>query len=335
MLECRDITVRFDDHLALAGVDLTVPGGAVVAVMGPSGCGKTTLLRVIAGLQRPATGTVAWDGEPLDAVPTHRRGFGMMFQDHALFPHRTVAGNVEFGLRMAGMAPADRAWRVAEVLDLVGLAGYDDRSVADLSGGEQQRVALARTLAPSPRLIMLDEPLGSLDRALRDRLIGEMRGIFAGLGITVLYVTHDQDEAFAVADRVVVMRAGTVERQGEPEELWRDPGTEFVARLLGAGAIVTASVTGGRADLGWTIVAVDLPNGVHRVLVPAPAVTLDDAGPVDGEVLANVYRRGGFDLWVAVGHDVLETRSPVRIPIGSPLRLRIDGTALVRLAPSG
>jgi thiamine transport system ATP-binding protein len=331
MLECRDLTVRFGAHLALAGVDLTVPSGAVVAVMGPSGCGKTTLLRVIAGLQRAATGSVAWDGEPVDTVPTHRRGFGMMFQDHALFPHRTVAGNVEFGLRMEGMAPPDRGRRVSEVLELVGLTGYDDRSVADLSGGEQQRVALARTLAPSPRLIMLDEPLGSLDRALRDRLIVEMRGIFAGLGITVVYVTHDQDEAFAVADRVAVMRAGTVEREGEPEELWRDPGTEFVARLLGAGAIVAAAGAGGRADLGWVTVPVDLPDGVHRVLVPAGAVTLDEAGPVSGDVVAAVYRRGGFDLRVAVGDDVLETRSPVRVPLGSPVRLRIDGTELVRL----
>jgi len=195
MLDCRDLSVRFGDHLALAGVDLMVPTGNVVAVIGPSGCGKTTLLRVIAGLQRPLTGTVAWDGENLNAIPPHRRGFGMMFQDHALFPHRTVAGNVDFGLKMTGSPLDVRRSRVEEVLELVGLGGYDHRSIADLSGGEQQRVALARTLAPSPRLIMLDEPLGSLDRALRDRLIGEMRGIFARLGITVVYVTHDQDEA--------------------------------------------------------------------------------------------------------------------------------------------
>jgi len=331
MLDCRDLSVRFGDHLALAGVDLMVPTGNVVAVIGPSGCGKTTLLRVIAGLQRPLTGTVAWDGENLNAIPPHRRGFGMMFQDHALFPHRTVAGNVDFGLKMTGSPLDVRRSRVEEVLELVGLGGYDHRSIADLSGGEQQRVALARTLAPSPRLIMLDEPLGSLDRALRDRLIGEMRGIFARLGITVVYVTHDQDEAFAIADRVFVLRAGTVVREGGPEELWRDPGTEFVARMLGNGAVVNASVVGGIATFGWGTLAVDLPDGDYPMLIPTKAVTLDDAGTVAGEVFGIAYRRGAFDLHVSVGDDVLEARSSVRVPIGSLVRLRIDPGAAVRL----
>jgi thiamine transport system ATP-binding protein len=251
MLEARGLTLHFGPVAALDDFDLTVPDGHVVSVLGPSGCGKSTLLRVIAGLQSVEAGEVLWDGRSLRDTPPHRRGFGLMFQDYSLFPHKTVAGNVAFGLRMAGMGRAEVSRRVDAALERVGLRGYRDRSIGNLSGGEQQRVALARALAPEPRLLMLDEPLGALDRTLRERLLGELRQLFADLGITAIYVTHDQEEAFALADHVVVMRAGRVEQEGEPEEVWRRPAGEWVARFLGLANIVEARLEDGWAVTPW------------------------------------------------------------------------------------
>lgn len=251
MLQARDLTLHFGPVAALDDFDLTVPDGQVVSVLGPSGCGKSTLLRVIAGLQSVEAGDVLWDGRSLRDTPPHRRGFGLMFQDYSLFPHKTVAGNVAFGLRMAGMARAEVSRRVDAALERVGLPGYRDRSIGNLSGGEQQRVALARALAPEPRLLMLDEPLGALDRTLRERLLGELRQLFADLGITAIYVTHDQEEAFALADHVVVMRAGRVEQEGRPEEVWRQPTGEWVARFLGLANIVDARLEDGWAVTSW------------------------------------------------------------------------------------
>ncbi|MBW3658462.1 MAG: ABC transporter ATP-binding protein [Actinobacteria bacterium] len=260
MLSVRDLTVRFGDTVAVADVDLDVGAGEVVCVLGPSGCGKSTLLRTIAGLERPAAGEVVLDGRDLAGVRPDQRGLGMMFQDGALFPHRDVAGNVAFGLRMRGWDRADVTARVHEVLALVGLRGFGGREVSTLSGGEQQRVALARALAPEPNLLMLDEPLGSLDRGLRDRLIGELRELFDRLGSTVLYVTHDQDEALALADRVVVMRAGRVVQAAPPDELWRRPADAFVARFLGQTNLVAAHIEDDRA----VTVLGDVPARGHR-----------------------------------------------------------------------
>ena len=203
MLEVDGVTVRFGDRVVLDEVGLTVGAGEVVGLLGPSGSGKSTLLRVIAGLLVPDRGRVAWDGEDLRTVPTHRRRFGLVFQDHQLFPHRDVARNVGFGLSVAGRSQAEIRRRVTELLDLVGLPGFERRGVASLSGGEAQRIALARALAPSPRLLLLDEPLGALDRELHDRLALDLRRLLKELGIAGLHVTHDRDEAATVADRVV------------------------------------------------------------------------------------------------------------------------------------
>jgi thiamine transport system ATP-binding protein len=232
-LVVEDAVVRFGALTALDGVSLAVAPGEVVAVLGPSGCGKSTLLRAIAGLEAMDAGRVRWNGADLGRMAAHERGFGLMFQDHALFPHRTVAENVAFGLRMQHVGRAGRAARTDDMLRLVGLAGYGSRKIDTLSGGEAQRVALARALAPSPRLLMLDEPLGSLDRALRERLAGDLRELLRTLDQAAIHVTHDQDEAFAVADRVVVMRAGRVARDGPAAQVWRDPQDEWVARFLG------------------------------------------------------------------------------------------------------
>jgi len=203
MLEVDGVTVRFGDRVVLDEIGLAVGAGEVVGLLGPSGSGKSTLLRVIAGLLVPDRGRVAWDGDNLRTVPTHRRRFGLVFQDHQLFPHRDVAGNVGFGLSVAGRPQAEIRRRVTELLDLVGLPGFERRGVASLSGGEAQRVALARALAPSPRLLLLDEPLGALDRELHDRLALDLRRLLKEVGIAGLHVTHDPEEADAVADRVV------------------------------------------------------------------------------------------------------------------------------------
>jgi thiamine transport system ATP-binding protein len=233
MLRAEEISVRLDDTAALDGATLTVDDGEVVTVLGPSGSGKTTLLRVIAGLQPPDAGRVSLDELDLAGVPPHRRGIGLVFQDHALFPHRDVLGNVSFGLRMRGDSPEQIAARAGELLELVGLAGFERRPVGSLSGGEQQRVALARALAPEPRVLLLDEPLGSLDRRLRDRLLDDLGRIFTELGSTAIYVTHDQTEAFALGDRVAVMRAGRVVQVATPDDLWAHPQDADTARFLG------------------------------------------------------------------------------------------------------
>jgi thiamine transport system ATP-binding protein len=203
VLEVDGVRVSFGDRVVLDDVSLTVNDGEIVGLLGPSGCGKSTLLRVIAGLQPIEHGDVRWDGEDLAGVPAHVRQFGFVFQDQQLFPHLNVAANVGFGLKMAHAAKPAIAKRVGELLALVGLPGYERRSIATLSGGEGQRVALARALAPEPRLLLLDEPFSALDRELRDRLAVEVRDLLKQLGMTAIHVTHDPDEAETVCDRVI------------------------------------------------------------------------------------------------------------------------------------
>ncbi len=249
-LEAHEIHKSFGATRALQGVSCEVAPGEVVAVLGPSGCGKSTLLAVIAGLEAADRGEVRWNGRSLAGVPPHQRNFGLMFQDYALFPHMNVFDNVAFGLRMDGRPPERVQARVQEVLELVGLAALARRDISTLSGGESQRAALARALAPEPRLLMLDEPLGSLDRTLRERLLLELRAILSRVGQTALYVTHDQEEAFAIADRVVLMDAGRVAQTGTPQELYLQPGSPFAARFLGLTNLLEARVEEG--DGRWT-----------------------------------------------------------------------------------
>ncbi|NUS73520.1 MAG: ABC transporter ATP-binding protein [Corynebacteriales bacterium] len=232
MLKLSHVSVRFGQRQAVDDVSFTIENGEILALLGPSGSGKSTLLRVIAGLT-PSEGQVVLAGRDITTVPTHRRGVGLMFQDHALFPHLDVGGNVAFGLSGAG-----KQERVDELLELVGLAGAAKRKINTLSGGEQQRVALARALAPEPKLLMLDEPLGQLDRQLRDRLVIELRELFKRLGTTVLAVTHDHDEAFALADRAAIMSRGKLLQSGTADQLKAAPVDEFVADFLGATASV-------------------------------------------------------------------------------------------------
>jgi thiamine transport system ATP-binding protein len=276
LLSLEGATVRFGSRAVLDAVDLGVAEHEVVCVLGPSGSGKSTLLRAVAGLQPLDCGRVVLGGRDQTGVPAHRREVGLMFQDHQLFPQRDVGANVAFGLRMHGASRKEQGARVGELLDLVGLPGAARRAVAALSGGEQQRVALARALAPRPRLLMLDEPLGQLDRSLRERLVVELRELFGRLGTTVLAVTHDQGEAFALADRVVVMRDGRIAQSGTPLEVWQRPADAFVARFLGFDNVVEATVAGEAADTPWGKVPVPAgsPQGECTLLVRPAGVRL-------------------------------------------------------------
>ncbi|MEP6985153.1 MAG: ABC transporter ATP-binding protein [Chloroflexota bacterium] len=238
MLEIHGIQRAFDSVPVLKGIDLNINDGEIVCLLGPSGCGKTTLLRIIAGLEMADFGNILLDNQNIQPIPTHQRGFGLMFQDFALFPHMNVSANVAFGLRMQNLPIPDQQIRIRQMLDLVGLSGFDQRDVTSLSGGERQRVALARSLAPNPRLLMLDEPLGSLDAALREDLIVELRTIIKRLHLTAIYVTHDQHEAFAIADRIAVMNAGHIEQFAIPTKLYQQPATAFVAHFLGLDNVV-------------------------------------------------------------------------------------------------
>ena len=230
-LSVRGLAVTYGDLRAVDGVDLEVAAGEVVALLGASGSGKSSLLRAVAGLEDVAAGEVAWDGRSMVRVPVHKRGFGLMFQDGQLFEHRDVGSNIAYGL--TGLPRAQRGERVREMLELVGLPDFERRRVTTLSGGQAQRVALARALAPAPRLLLLDEPLSALDRALREQLATDVRTILRRGGTTALYVTHDQDEAMTVADRVGVMEVGRLLRLDTPQRLWAEPGSSKVARFLG------------------------------------------------------------------------------------------------------
>jgi iron(III) transport system ATP-binding protein len=310
---CTRLRRVYGPVTALDGIDLDVRPGELLAVLGPSGCGKTTLLRLIAGFERPDAGTIAVEGEPVVGpgrfVPPERRRVGIVVQDHALFPHLTVAANVAYGLPSARRHPA-RESRVVEVLEMVGLRELADRYPADLSGGQQQRVAIARALAPRPRVVLLDEPFANLDAALRGRLRLEVRAILKAAGATAVLVTHDQQEALSLADRVAVMDRGRLVQVGDPQEVYQRPADPFVARFVGEAGLVAATSDG---------TALETPLGRLRVTgrVPAPGPALavvrpealhlepDPAGA--GEVMAAAY----------FGHDQL-----VEVRIGPAFHLR-------------
>lgn len=310
-LEITGVRFEAGGRAILRDVNLAVAEGETVALLGPSGSGKTTLLRMVAGLDQPSAGSITFDGQDLRGVPAHRRGFGMMFQDHALFPHMDVAANVDFGLKQAGWHATKREARRSEVLRLVGMEGFERRSIERLSGGERQRIALARTLAPEPKLLMLDEPLGSLDRGLRERLASELREILGALRVPALYVTHDQFEAFTVADRLAIMNEGRVVRTGSPRELWDEPGTEFVARFLGMENILPAATVPGLAGESEA-------TGDGLVLVRAEGALLaDDPGPgvVSGTVVSLHFHGASTELRLRVAG----TELSFELPSGSDL----------------
>jgi putative spermidine/putrescine transport system ATP-binding protein/spermidine/putrescine transport system ATP-binding protein len=257
---------RFGAVVAVDGIDLEIGRGTIFSLLGPSGCGKTTTLRLIAGFEQPDAGEVYIRGERVTSIPPYRRDFSMVFQSYALFPHLSVADNVAFGLRMRGMARQERGRAVSEALELVQLGALADRYPRQLSGGQQQRVALARAIVIKPAVLLLDEPLGALDRMLREEMQIELRNLQQRLGITAVFVTHDQEEALTLSDRVAVMRNGVIEQSGAPREIYERPRTEFVAGFLGASNFLDATVV---ARDGATAI-VETPAGRAPLAGEAP-----------------------------------------------------------------
>lgn len=328
------LAVTYGDLRAVDGVDLEVAAGEVVALLGASGSGKSSLLRAVAGLEDVAAGEVAWDGRSMVCVPVHKRGFGLMFQDGQLFEHRDVGSNIAYGL--TGLPRVQRSERVREMLELVGLPGFERRRVTTLSGGQAQRVALARALAPAPRLLLLDEPLSALDRALREQLATDVRTILRQGGTTALYVTHDQDEAMTVADRVGVMEAGRLLRLDTPQRLWADPASSKVARFLGFDVVGDLALAPGA--LRVVEAAAGAPGepgergGAAQTGTPAtPAAPETLPATLPATVLASRLRRGQWEVEVEVAPERLSALAGTAGLAGPDEVAGLDGPA----EPSG
>jgi putative spermidine/putrescine transport system ATP-binding protein len=305
-VEFRGLRREFGPTVALDGLDLTVRPGEFLALLGPSGCGKTTALRMLAGFEHPTSGEVLVDGKDVTDVPAHRRDAGMVFQSYSLFPHLTALDNVAFGLRMRKVRTAERRSRAAELLDLVGLGDKGERFPHQLSGGQQQRVALARALALRPRVLLLDEPLSALDAKVRLSLREEIRRLQQELGITTLFVTHDQEEALSIADRVAVMRAGKLEQCAAPAELYGRPTTAFVAEFVGTMSRLPGRLTDGVVEVLGQRLPVDgeAPAGPDvDVLVRPEALNVraDDAG--DARVVGTAFLGAVVRVTVRLGDD--------------------------------
>ena len=339
LLEINNLEKSFDQP-AVRDISLTLEQGRILCLLGPSGCGKTTLLRLIAGLEQPDQGKVVFNGRDVTHKPVHLRGFGMMFQEFALFPHKNVFDNVAFGLQMLNLDAAGVENQTMAMLDLTGLTALRQRNVAELSGGERQRVALARSLAPRPRLLMLDEPLGSLDRALRERLLIDIRSILKELQITGIFVTHDQSEAFSVADTIAVMYKGRVVQSGTPELLYMRPESLFVARFLGFRNLLPGRVTeaGGIKTAMGTLYPVhaDVTKGdkVCLLLRPESARLVKNREPdaasgiIAGQLTGSLFMGQSYRVRVAMGNDTkltfdLPNHQPPP-PLGRKIVLQIN-----------
>jgi len=317
-VELRGVVKNYGAMQALSGIDLVMRPGEFVALLGPSGCGKTTALRALSGLETIDSGSILIDGVDVAAVPTNKRDIGMVFQSYSLFPHMTVVENVEFGLRMRRVAKADRRERATEALEMVGLGAHGERFAHQLSGGQQQRVALARALVTRPRVLLLDEPLSALDAKVRVQLREEIRRITRDLGITTVFVTHDQEEALAVADRVAVMRAGRIEQIGAPQELYATPANPFVADFVGLTSRIPGEVVDGRIvvhGIALPLLGDALPDGPAVALIRPEDVALaaaGDADAIEATVVESSFlgslRRTSFQLeggsLLSVQHDV-------------------------------
>lgn len=328
-LQVEEVSVRFGAVRAVDGVSLSVPKGTTVAVLGPSGCGKSTLLRAIAGLESLAHGRIAWEGADLASVPTHRRGTALMFQDGQLFPGQSVARNVGYPMRLRHRPRREIAERVRELLDTVGLADKGDRLPEALSGGERQRVALARALAVSPRILLLDEPMSALDRGLREELARELRTILTRSGTPAMMVTHDQEEAFAVADRIVLMRAGQVVQAGSLEQVWGAPVDAWAAQFLGYPTVLSGTPARVVRDLvspsaTWSQVA--LRRSALRVAAEGPLEGVVEEALATPELLRVRVRTSTLGSVDAVA----EPGVPARV--GQRVHLVVDRA---RLAPVG
>ena len=335
MLRLQGVSHAYGEIVSLRDVSLDVDDDEILCLLGPSGCGKTTLLRIIAGLETEYEGVIAFNGVDIKPIPAHKRGFGLMFQDFALFPHLSVADNIAYGLKRLGLKRKAIDEQVESLLQRVGLEDLDERDVASLSGGQQQRVALARSLAPNPRLLMLDEPLGSLDAQLRDQLALELRHIVKSTGLSAIYVTHDHREAYAVADRIAVMNMGSVKQHDKPRDLYRRPRCEFVARFLGMTNVFPKSDRRildlfGRTEAGW--------DGAGSILIhPAGIALADDIDSgaliMDSMVQSAVFRGGFTEVTVRTETELRLSFALADEPVsvGDKLRISVARDAIIPL----
>jgi putative spermidine/putrescine transport system ATP-binding protein len=341
----EDLSRRYGGVTALNGLNLTIAPGELVALLGPSGCGKTTALRLVAGLEEADGGRVMFGGKDVTGLPANKRDVGMVFQAYSLFPHMTAQQNVEFGLQLRHKSPDDRRRRAGEVLDLVGLSAHAYKYASQMSGGQQQRVALARALAIEPTVLLLDEPLSALDAKVRTRLRDEIRRVQLDVGITTLFVTHDQEEALAIADRVGVMNAGHLEQLGPPIEIYSRPATPFVAEFVGLTNRLAGEVKGGKVEVRGTqlpLVKPDVPSGGAIALIRPEAVSMtadgDSAtGPLVGTVITVAFLGAISRVTVDLGDGVtvlaqMPTSAAAATPAGTRvnLALREDPVLIAR-----
>lgn len=320
------ITKRFDTELAVDGISLTVRDGEILGVVGPSGCGKTTLLRTIAGFETPTEGRVLFDGTDVTNVPPERRNVGLVFQSYALFENMSVLANVAFGPKMQGVGRDKRRERAMELLELLDIAELADRSPENLSGGQQQRVGLARALAIEPRILLLDEPMTGLDANLKQRLRVELRDLLSELGVTALYVTHDQEEAMVMSDRIAVLNDGSLEQVDEPAMLYERPATPFVADFVGTSNVLSATVSDGRLDLGFVTLPSDgfpeRTDGSAIVRPPGFVVGGDDiTGTVRDRFYLGEHVRGRVELSTG---ERITVNLPADVAVGDTVELGVD-----------
>jgi spermidine/putrescine ABC transporter ATP-binding subunit len=344
------VTKRYSDTTAVKNVTLDIPRGSFFSLLGPSGCGKTTMLRLIAGFELPDEGDVFIRQTHVNDIPPYRRDFAMVFQNFALFPHLTVADNVAFGLRMSGVARAERTAAVANALALVKLSGFTDRFPKQLSGGQQQRVAIARAIVMKPAVLLLDEPLGALDKNLREAMQVELRALQRQLDLTMVFVTHDQEEALTMSDGIAVMRNGVIEQLGAPREIYENPATEFIATFLGASNLIEATVTGTgpgtslvTAECGNMVVNGQHPVGAKLKLAIRPERLLltqagaAEPGMIEALVRDVVYRGMTAQVYLDSGSQPLlafvqnTASSALDWPQGSRVGVRMPAESLVLL----
>jgi putative spermidine/putrescine transport system ATP-binding protein len=311
-ITCANLTKRYQGKAAVDSINLEVRPGELLSLLGPSGCGKTTTLRMVAGFEIPDAGSIHIGDQDVTRTPAEARRVGMVFQNYALFPNLSVAGNVGFGLRVAGWARQKLEARVVELLEVVGLTGFERRNVTTLSGGQRQRVALARALAPNPRVLLLDEPLSALDAKIRAELRTELRRLQLSLGVTTLLVTHDQEEAMSMSDRVVVMNQGRIEQIGSPRDLYATPATPFVAGFVGAMNFAAAEpLHAGQFRIsGQTVSLPHLENRPHRLGVRPEAIDLGDHGELEGQVELVTYLGADQQVILKVSGDTWVARVP-------------------------
>ncbi|WP_115863391.1 ABC transporter ATP-binding protein [Halorussus litoreus] len=332
-VKLQNVTKRFDSTLAVDDVSLEIGDGEVLGIVGPSGCGKTTSLRLVAGFETATDGSILYDGEDVTHVPPENRNVGLVFQSYALFNNMTVLGNVTFGPKMQGVGKAERRERAQELLDLLDIGELADRDPQTLSGGQQRRVGLARALAIEPRILLLDEPMTGLDAKLKQTLRQELGDLLDELGVTTLYVTHDQEQAMSMCDRIAVMNEGVVEQVGTPSEVYESPENEFVANFVGTSNLLQGTIRDGRVDFGFTeLDAEGLPERDDATIAVRPDDFTVGEGPITAEV-QNLFYLGEKVQALATLDDGTELtleldRHRDSVSVGDALALDIDATHL-------